>query len=148
MSDPSKFHPDREAQLADGMLDREEGEDYNPNPEAQVDAQRTLFDERNEQLLHDRQENAGDMASLQHRLSVEANAANHNPEHQKMVPLQKEHEATDVPETHAGKDVQASVLPMLHDGSMSPPVRQTVDELNDPNGPKVPVQGSSLRKDL
>ena len=145
---PANPHADREAQLADGILDRDHGEDYNPNPEAVVEEQRARFEANNAQLRDDREELEDHYLPVVDRLTDEAAAAAMDPDHQAMLPHQREHTTHDPVANNAGREeVVSDIPPHLRDNAASvQPQRESKDVLH-PNGPAVPVQNNSLRKD-
>ncbi len=139
---------DREAQLADGVLERDHGEDYNPNSEAVVEAHRERFEAINDELRERREAMEHDILPIMDEIVEEANAAAHNPDHTAMLPHQNEHLISDPVASHAGKEHRAPMPPELHDVTPTPqPQRESTDIAHE-DGPAVPVQSHSLRKDM
>lgn len=92
--------------LPDGIADREQGYTHNPNPEDEVAAQRARFDEMQRKLQQDRYEAAQAIEPVQDRLGHEFDQAIHNPEHEKFVQEQVDHEFVDRPHIRGGEEVE------------------------------------------
>ncbi|HEY1016951.1 MAG TPA: hypothetical protein VGE07_29830 [Herpetosiphonaceae bacterium] len=137
---------DRERELADGVLDRPAGEQYNPEPDDIVAQQRARFDAANEQLkgIHDQLEQ--NVVPVMERLKAEADAAAQLPEHQAMVEHQLDHDDLDPKADYAGRERQVGMAEMYDDG-LIPDLSDGKVDANDPNRPIIPVRNDSLRKD-
>ena len=92
--------------LPDGIADREQGYTHNPNPPDEVEIQRARFDEMQHKLQHDRDEAAQAIEPVQNRLGHEFDHAIHNPEHEKFVQEQVDHEFADRPHVRGGQEVE------------------------------------------
>lgn len=150
MSDQQQSNPgsaDRAAQLADGVLDRDAGEDYNPNATTTVEANRARFEAMNQQIARDHHQLENEIAPVIDRVAQEAREAAELPAHQAMQADQEAHSRLDPPATQAGLERGGIVPPHLLDGSATPKPLDKAADITDPNGPAVPVQSHSLRKD-
>ena len=144
---PANPNADREGQLSDGVLDRDAGEDYNPNSNATVEANRARFEAANVQITKDHAHLADEVIPVMERVAEEAKAAAQLPEHQAMIPEQIAHAASDPLATHAGSENPSVMPPLLRDGGLSPKPVDKAADIADPNGPAIPVQNNSLRQD-
>ena len=144
---PANPNANREQQLADGVLDRTDGEDYNPNVSQTVEENRARFEAANAKIAADHQHLAEEVAPVIERVAAEANAAASDPDHQAMLPDQQAHASADPLATHAGKERESPVPPHLSDASSSPQPQYKAADVVDPTGPVVPVKNNSLRKD-
>lgn len=139
---------DRDAQLADGVLDRTEGEDYNPNPADVVAEQRAKFDADSNRLLADHHKLESEMAPLQQHLADEARAAAEDPAHQAVLEHQREHQEHDPKLIHAGQEIGSVMAPELRDDGLLPDQGASRPLGDDPNSPIIPIRGpGSMRKD-
>lgn len=93
-------------ELPDGVADRTQGYTHNPNPADEVAIQRARFDEMQHKLQHDRQEAAQTIDPVQHRLGHEFEQAIHDPEHEKFVQEQVDHEIKDRPHVRGGQEAE------------------------------------------
>lgn len=91
-------------ELPDGIADREHGYTHNPNPQDEVAAQRARFEEMQRKLQQDRQEAAQVIEDVQQRVGEEFEQSMHDPEHEKFVQEQVEHELVDRPYLRGGKE--------------------------------------------
>jgi hypothetical protein len=144
---PADPPADREQQLADGILDRDGGENYNPNTSSTIEENRARFEAANAKIAADHQHLAQEVAPVIERVAAEAKAAASDPEHQAMSADQQAHASTDPLASHAGAEHKAPVPAQLYDASSSPQPQVKGAEVADPNGPAVPVKNNSLRKD-
>jgi hypothetical protein len=144
---PANPQANRSAQLADGVLDRDAGEDYNPNTNDTVEANRARFEAMNKQIARDHHQLEKEIAPVIERVAQEAKEAAALPEHQAMLPDQAAHSQVDPLATQAGLERGSAVPPHLLDGSGTPKPLDKVADITDPNGPAVPVQNNSVRKD-
>ncbi|HYF61381.1 MAG TPA: hypothetical protein VD886_01120, partial [Herpetosiphonaceae bacterium] len=110
-------------------------------------ANRARFEAMNKQIARDHQQLENEIAPVIGRVAQEAREAAEQPEHQAMLADQTAHSLTDPPATHAGLERGAAVPPHLLDGSGTPKPLDKASDITDPNGPAVPVQSHSLRKD-
>ena len=148
MSDPTtnELDPaaaDRARELADGILDRPAGEQYNPESPEVVAEHRARFDAANERLLHSHEQLEQTIVPVMQRVKAEADAATQQPEHQAMIEHQLDHEEAD-PKAHTAGKERHNVLNNNSD--------HLVQDLHNPrpgdtDGPIVPVRNDSLRKD-
>lgn len=138
---------DRTQQLADGILDRDAGEDYNPNTPEIVEANRARFEATNVKINQDHQQLEEQIVPVIAQVADEAKSAMNDPGHQAMLPEQEAHATVDPLATHAGKETAAAVPPQLQDASLSPEPQAKDSDVADVTGPAVPVQSNSLRKD-
>ncbi len=137
----------REQQLADGVLDRPGGEDYNPNVSQTVEENRAHFEAVNAEIAATHQHLIEEISPMMERITAEAKAAASDPGHQAMLADQQVHASTDPLATHAGKEYGSSMPPQLHDAATSPQPQRKGREAADSAGPAIPVQNNSLRKD-
>jgi hypothetical protein len=144
---PANPQADRQGQLADGVLDRDAGEDYNPNANNTVEANRARFEAMNKQIARDHHQLEKEIAPVMERVAQEAKEAAELPEHQAMLSDQEAHSRTDPLATQAGLERGSAVPPHLLDGSGTPKPLDKAADITDPNGPAVPVQNNSVRKD-
>ncbi|MDP9316183.1 MAG: hypothetical protein M3R24_35905 [Chloroflexota bacterium] len=93
-------------ELPDGVADRTQGYTHNPNPEDEVAMQRARFAEMQHKLQQDRQETAQTIEPVQHRLGHEFDQAIHDPEHERFVQEQIDHEFGDRPHVRGGQEVE------------------------------------------
>lgn len=92
--------------VPDGIADREQGYTHNPNPDAEVAAQRARFEEMQHKLQQDRHGTAEAIEPVQQRLGDEFDQAIHNPEHEKFVHEQIVHEFVDQPHVRGGAEAE------------------------------------------
>ncbi|MBA3469793.1 MAG: hypothetical protein H0T53_09125 [Herpetosiphonaceae bacterium] len=144
---PANPHADRAQQLADGILDRDVGEDYNPNTSQTVEENRARFEAVNAEIAATHQHLVDEIVPVIDRVVAEANAAASDPNHQAMLADQQAHASSDPLATHAGAEYGSRVPPHLYDASSAPQPVDKRREIGDPNGPAVPVKNNSLRKD-
>lgn len=137
---------DRERELADGVLDREAGETYNPEPADIVAQQRARFDAANERLKENHDQLERNLVPVFERVKAEAAAAAQIPEHQAMVEHQLDHQELDPKADYAGQERQPGLVEMYDDGLL-PDLADSKADLADPNRPIIPVRNDSLRKD-
>jgi len=105
-----------DGEMADGIADRGQGYTHNPNPADEVAAQRARFEAAQAKLQEKRHESAEAIEEVQTNLGQQFEEAINDPEHQKFVAEQVEHEQTDPSffvggQERAGDDVVTRVLP-------------------------------------
>lgn len=88
--------------LPDGVVP--EGAEHNPNPPAEVAANRARFEARQHEIQQERQESAEQVQALQAEVGAQYLQALADPEHQAFVPEQLEHEAHDPLHIHGGQE--------------------------------------------
>jgi len=84
-----------EGTLPDGVGDRSQGYEHNPNPDDQVAANRARFEEMQRKIQQDRETAAEAIREVQHNIEQQYGQAINDPEHQAFVAEQIEHEHTE-----------------------------------------------------
>lgn len=90
--------------MPDGVADRSQGYEHNPNPEDEVAINRMRFEERQRQLQQERAAAAEAISEVQERLGQEYEQQLNDPEHQKFVAEQLEHNLVDQPFSRGGQE--------------------------------------------
>lgn len=118
-----------DGEVPDGIVDREQGYTHNPNPEDEVAAQRAAFEAAQSRLQEKRHESAEAIEEVQATVAQQFEEAIKDPEHQKFVAEQLEHEETDPAysvggQEKPGEDVEA-VLPTSIEAGHTVPLPTT-----------------------
>lgn len=93
-----------EGELPDGQADRAQGYTHNPNPEDEVAAQRARFEEMQRKLQQDRAQVVGTINEVREATVEQYQEAKQDPEHQKFVEEQVQHQLTDPPHLVGGQE--------------------------------------------
>ena len=127
-----------DGEVPDGIADREQGYTHNPNPEDEVALQRARFEEAQHKLQGKRQESAEAIEEVQSDVEQQFQEAIADPEHQKFVAEQLEHEEVDKPyfvggQESSGDDVVTRVLPGSIESGRQVPLPTTPQSAEDFN---------------
>jgi ribosomal protein L9 len=95
-----------EGQLPDGIGDRSQGYEHNPNPEDQVAANRARFEEQQQRLQQEREAAADVLRDVQHTIETQYKESMQDPEHQAFIEEQVAHELNETPHLRGGQEQQ------------------------------------------
>ncbi len=131
-----------DGELPDGIADREQGYTHNPNPEDEVAAQRARFEAAQAKLQEKRHEFAEAIEEVQANVGQQFEEAISDPEHQKFVAEQLEHEEVDPAyfvggQEQQGDDVVTRAMPGDIDSGRQVPLPttpQSAEEFNNEQG--------------
>lgn len=99
-----------EGDLPDGVADRDQGYEHNPNPEDEVALQRARFEEMQRKLQQDRAVAAETVGEVQQRLAEQYEAEQEDPEHQAFVAEQLAHGEIDIPYQRGGQEIPGDMV--------------------------------------